>query len=130
MKFAIIGIIIVVGVCIGSFLMVSSQYNPLTPKGEAIGEFVNGSHRGYGEYCGQYPLTWIKLKNATVDDKHFYVDENRVYCDLYFGCQWTDVDKMVKGEIYKIWYHEESRPSDTSSGYNSYYWVIDGYKTL
>ncbi len=126
----IIGIIIIIGVLVGVFLMHPSQYNPLTPKGEIIGEFVNGSHRGYGEYCGQYPVTWIKLKNYTADGKDFYVNEEKVFCDFYFGCNWHDVDKLVKGERYRIWYHEESRPSDTTSGNVGYFWVIDGYETL
>ncbi len=109
-------------------IFLPSYYNPLTERGEAFGIFINGSHRGYGDYCGQYPVTWIRLTNASYNKKHWYGEST--YCDFHFGNQWTDVDKMKYGIEYKIWYHKESRPSDTTSGNNIEYWVIDGFEKI
>jgi hypothetical protein len=125
----IITIIVVISLlCVGVFLHVPSYYNPLTLKGEAYGIFVEGKHKGYGDFCGQYPITRIRFRNATYNKKHFHGE--KTYVDMYFGNQWTDVDKMKEGVRYKIWYHEESRPSDTTGGDNIHYWVIDGYEKL
>ena len=123
-----IAILIIISISIALFLSVPSAYNPLTPKGEAIGIFINGSHRGYGDFCGQYPMTWIRFRNATYDKSHWWGE--KTYCDFHFGNEYEDIDNMIIGKKYKIWYHEEGRPSDVTPVHTINYWVVDGYERI
>ena len=92
----------------------------LTPRGSVTGEFVSAEHRGFGDFCGQYPFTSIVLKDYSVDGD---IDDwdNR----FRFGNQYSNVDNLKPGQRIKINYHQESRGSDTTSGDTIYYWVID-----
>jgi hypothetical protein len=110
------------------FLFIPSAYNPLTPKGEVIGIFIEGEHHGYGDSCGEYPGSYIRFKNATWNSEHFHGEDGKVR--TYYGNQWKDVDKMKEGVRYRVWYHEESRGSDVTPVHPIYYWVVDGYETL
>ena len=111
-------ICIVIGLLI--LLTVFPYINPFAPRGEITGVFIEGYHEGYGDLCGQYPESGIRLSNASYNEEHFFP---RSW--FYFGNQYTGIDKMIKGQQYKIWYHQESRPSDATSGDNIEYWVID-----
>lgn len=123
-----LGILIIIAVAVGIFLMIPSYWNPLTPKGEVIGIFMEGGHHGYGDSCGEYPGSWIRFRNATWNPKQFFGKDGVVH--TYYGNQWKDVDKMKEGIRYRVWYHEGSRPSDVSASYNVYFWIVDGYEIL
>ena len=99
---------------------VSSFWNPFAPNGIIVGEYIEGYHEGFGDFCGQYPNSGIRLRNASYNVEHFFPRNW-----FYFGNQYKGIDNMIEGERYKIWYHQESRPSDTTSGNMIYYWVID-----
>ena len=116
--------VLIVAVLLTVFILSPSQYNPFTPKGEIEGEFIKAFHRGYGDYCGQYPSTSIYLRNATYDKEHFYGSR------FYFGNDYEDVEKMKVNHTYKINYHQESRGSDISSSNTIYFWVINGIEEI
>ena len=99
---------------------VSPFWNPFAPSGIITGNFVSAEHRGFGDFCGQYPYTRIKLSNYSVEG-----DYDTIGSIFYFGNQYKDVDKIITGQFIRISYHQESRPSDTTSGNTIYYWVID-----
>lgn len=100
--------------------------NPFTIRGEITGEFVKATHRGYGDFCGDYPQTTIWLENSTHNQEHFWGERSW----FYFGNQYSYVDEMTIGQKYKIWYHQESRPSNTTSGDVFEYFVIDDIKIV
>ena len=113
-------VLVIIGlIALAIFPTMLSFINPFTPRGEIIGDFVKGEHEGFGDLCGQYPFTRIKLRNATYNKEHFYSNT------FYFGNQYKNVDSMKIGTQYKLCYHKESRCSDTTSGDTIYYWVID-----
>ena len=97
----------------------------LTPRGSITGEFVSATHRGFGDYCGQYPFTSIILKNYSVDGDIDIWDGR-----FYFGNQFSDVDNLKSGQKIKINYHQESRGSDTTPITNIDYWVIDSIEVI
>ena len=103
---------------------ISPLWNPFAPSGTITGIFIDGSHEGFGEFYGQYPHSSIRLCNDTCNREHFPFSEYR------FGNQYSGIDNMIEGERYKIWYHQNSRPSDTTSGNMIKYWVIDDIKKL
>jgi len=103
----------------------SQFWNPFAPSGQVVGIFIEGYHEGFGEFCGQYPNSGIRFCNETYNKEHFYGGNW-----FYFGNQYKGIDKMIEGKPYCVWYHQESRPSDTTSGNNIYYWVIDDIKPL
>jgi len=125
MKF---GIILIIAIAIGIFLLTPSAWNPLTPKGQVIGIFVYGGHHGYGNECGEYPGSFMWFRKANYDSKHWHGENGSI--KTYFGNQFKDVDKMIVGEAYRVWYHEGSRQSDVSANHNIYFWVVDGYEML
>ena len=103
--------------------------NPFTPRGEITGIFVEGSHKGYGDFCGDYPHTIVRFHNVTYIKEHFYGGhEGREW--FMFDNQWTDLDNMIVGQKYRIWYHQEYRPSDTTSGDSIRCWMIDDIKLV
>jgi hypothetical protein len=94
-------------------------------RGEIIGEFVNGETEGFGDFCGQYPFTTLKLRNYTVDG------EISAWSDrFHFGNQINFLDELIPGVCYVFYYHETSRPADTSPGEMINYYVLDGYKEV
>ena len=120
---SIAGISIVIIVFIIFFVPFLS---PFTPRGEITGEFMEGYHEGFGDFCGDYPNSGIRLRNATYNKEHFWGERNW----FYFGNQYKGIDEMIKNQKYRIWYHQESRLSDTTSGASIEYFVIDGIKPL
>jgi len=120
---AVFAVIILI-ISIVSISNVCTLFNPFAPRGEIIGYFVEGNHDGFGEFCGQYPYSNIKLRNAIYDDEHFMGTGGW----FHFGNQYEYIDEMVVGEVYTIHYHQEGRPSDTTSGECVHYWVIDDIK--
>ena len=121
----LVGILLIVAVvAVAIFLSIPSAWNPITPKGEATGIFIDGGHHGFGDFCGDYPGSWIRLKNATWNPKHFHGENGNV--NTYYGNQFKNIDEMEVGVRYKVWYHEESRTSDVSASNQIYYWVVDG----
>jgi len=120
-------IMAVLGCIIAGLIIValSPMWNPFAPSGEITGIFIEGYHKGYGDFCGDYPSSRIRLSNSTYNEEHFYDGTW-----FYFGNQYTGIDNMIEGQEYKIWYHQSSRPSDTTSGDDIEYWVIDDIKKL
>jgi len=112
-------IFLLLSTCVFPFL------NPFKPSGYVIGNFRSGDHRGFGDFCGQYPFTCVVVDNYSVTGDIDDWDNT-----FYFGNQYTKVDCFKQGEIIKITYHQESRPSDTTSGDTIYYWVIDNIEKL
>jgi len=104
----------------------------LTERGNVIGEFVKGGHRGYGDECGQYPFTFVRLKNYSIDGNIYDYDYNSKsgMTSFYFGNQYKDVDNLIVGNRYKFNYHKESRSSDVSAGDMIDYYVLDSIETL
>lgn len=100
--------------------IISAFWNPFAPNGIIVGEYIEGYHEGFGDFCGQYPNSGIRLRNASYNEEHFFPRNW-----FYFGNQYKGIDNMIEGERYKIWYHQESRQSDTTSGNMIHYWVID-----
>jgi hypothetical protein len=94
-------------------------------RGEIIGEFVSGETEGYGEFCGQYPFTSLKLKNYTVNGE-IEPWGNR----FHFGNKISYLDDLEPGFVYVFYYHETSRMSDASPGESISYYVLDDYKVI
>lgn len=97
--------------------------NPFVQSGEITGEFIEGYHEGYGDFCGDYPNSGIRLCNASYNKDHFYRGNW-----FYFGNQYSGIDKMIVGQEYTIWYHQESRPANTTDSEAIKYFVIDNVK--
>ena len=95
-------------------------------RGSVIGVFVEGSHRGYGDECGQYPITRVRLSRWSVSGYEIYgYDVNGGTCSFIFGNDYSDVEQLRTGCIYKISYHMEYRSSDTTPITRHGYAVID-----
>lgn len=116
----IIGFFITIFLVLVVMSTVFQFWNPFAPSGHVVGEFINADHRGFGDFCGQYPFTKIILNNYSVVGE--IDDWDNVF---YFGNQYSKVDDLRTGQHITIYYHQESRPSDTTSGDMIYYWVID-----
>jgi len=120
-------IILITGIIIFLLILMSvlQVWNPFAPSGHITGIFVKAEHRGFGDFCGQYPFTRIVLNNYSVTGD--IDDWDNVF---YFGNQHSDVDNFKVGQKIKVNYHQESRPSDTTSGNTIYYWVIDNIEKI
>jgi hypothetical protein len=114
-----LGIIIVVGICICLFILLSPE------RGHIIGEFVDGWADGYGEGYGEYPFTTVHLKNWTVDGD-IYDHRNK----FVFRNEYQDVYKFKKGDIVKINWHKESRQSDVNASVYGTIYILDNIETL
>jgi len=104
----------------------------LTERGSVTGEFCKGSHRGFGEFCGQYPFTSIRLRNYSIDGEiwDYDINEKSNIASFSFGNQFEDVDVCQVGVVYKFSYHKDSRPSDTTSGDDIEFYVLDSIEQV
>ena len=116
--FTVFGILLLVGIIV--FIIVSTVGFGIFIRGEITGTFIEGYHEGYGDFCGDYPNSGIRLRNESYNQDHFYHGDW-----FYFGNQYKGIDKMIEGQEYKISYHQESRQSDVSASTSIDYWVID-----
>jgi len=112
----IFGIIIIAVI----FLYLSSPII-FCERGTIEGIYCDGRTEGYGDFCGQYPYTQIKLKNYSISGDYDDWGDGR----FYFGNQWVDISKIEKGDRIKIGWHEASRLADSDPGVTVYYYVID-----
>jgi len=92
------------------------------------GQYVEGYHSGFGEECGQYPVTRILMVDCypvpTVY-KDFIWHDDGTPTPFVFGNDFKSIENLEKGVYYKICYHQESRIADADASSRIFYWVID-----
>ena len=93
----------------------------LRDNGTIEGVFISGETEGFGDFCGQYPFTMIKLRNYSIEGNYNHWGGNK----FYFGNQWNQISDFKEGDYLRIDWHETSRPADASPGEMIDYYVID-----
>ena len=117
MKILIIVIVIVL------LVLVFGIWKPVIhyfDRGEITGIYLDSYSNGYGDLCGQYPNCGVRLKNYTVTGSYPYDDNH-----FHFGNQFDEILDLEPNQRYSFVYHKESRLSDTTSGNDIEYYVLE-----
>jgi len=112
--------ILIISIVVGIFVFIPSL-NPFIPQGQVVGIFIEGYHEGFGDFCGDYPNSGIRFTDTYYNEEHFPFSNDGWF---YFGNQYSGIDKMIVGQEYTIWYHQESRPANTTDSEAINYWVV------
>jgi len=89
--------------------------------GNVEGTFVEYELHPMGDFCGDYAWTMIRLTDFEFEGEEAYNREGRFYFDEYD----TSVANLKEGEVYTLYYHKSSRPSDTTSGNAITTYILD-----
>ena len=119
---------ILVGVVCAVLVFFAVQY-VLTERGSVTGDFVKGGHKCFGDSCGEYPSSFVRLVNWSKDSNIYESDVNNKLASFHFGNQFEGIDNCAVGQKYKFSFHKESRSAD-AGGDDIEYWVLDSIEPL